>query len=288
MKKILLIILFYSSFSFSQEKPLLESIIDINIRNTERDTIIYKFENGKLKSKKEGSHSTTFFNYNSNGLVGKESRVFYDGSSQDVNYTYNNDGYITEILKSEKKDATAESVPWYKTEILYAFTSSNNYIINSSSQYTKNPGSDKNLRDYMMKDNILTASDKQGKIYQEKKYKIENGNIVELEKVKPSKENYVLEFKFDDKENIFKIIFKNLYGDKYFINQMVARPEIYSHYGDLVNQNNSISLRKAKSKTIAFSEPTSTILYNKNNLPVEIKIDSDPGYGNLITIKYQN
>lgn len=290
MKKILvLIIILCSSLSFSQlKKPQLETITDISIRGAEGDTIFYKFESGKLKTKKEGSRNTTFFNYNAKGLVEKESRVFPDGSSYDVNYTYNEDGYLTELVRSKKEKEETTAVPWHKSTFTYSLTDPNNYIVNDVSEYLDSPSMDKRYRTYTMKDNVLTTSDKSGKFITEMKYKFANGNVVECEKIKPSKENYILGYDFDTKENVYKLLFENLFGDKYFINQMASRIEIYNHYTDFTGQNNCISIRKIKSKTLSFSENKGTVVYNNENLPVEIKTDTEPGFGYLVKTTYKN
>ncbi|TDO84031.1 hypothetical protein EV143_101476 [Flavobacterium chryseum] len=289
MKKILLLIVLYSSASYCQEnKHPLESIIDISIRLADRDSTFYKFENGKLISRQEIGRKPTFYFYNQNGLLEKESITYDGGETQEVFYTYNSDGYITEIVKSGKKDASQELIPWHKNVISYTFINNNNFVVTSVSDYTPKPTGE-NLRVYEIKDGVLKTSSKQGKFYSENQFKIEKGNIVTHERTKPSKENYVTAFKFDDKENVFKMLFKNMFGSKYFMNQMLAQNNIYDHYDDYISENNCLSLRNVKTtKNVSISEKTSTIKYNKENLPVEIKLDSDPGFGNLFIIKYKN
>jgi len=290
MSKILfLAIIFYSSISFSQmKKPQLETIVDISIRGAEGDTIYYKFDNGKLKTKREGTRNTTFYNYNSKGLVEKQSRVFDDGVSYDISYSYNEEGYLTELVESKKESQATQSIPWHKITFTYTFTDPKNFIANESSEYLDNPRMDKTFRSYTMKDNLLITTDKSGKFYTEMKYKFENGNTIECEKIKPSGENYILEYDFDNKENLYKLLFENLFGDKYFVNQMVSRGDITNHYTAYTNQNNCISIRKIKSKKIAFSENKGIAVYNNENLPTEIKTSTEPGFGYLIKATYKN
>ena len=252
-----------------------------------RDTAFYKFKNGKLISKITKSSAPTYFKYNEKGLLENEYYIHSDGEVSETTYKYNEDGLIIEIYHSKKTSQTAESIPWSKETISFEFKENNDYTINKVFT-TLTYKSDDNFTTYTKEGSTLNILTKQGKSTKEYNHKIENGNIVYTEKLKPSKENFSMEFKFDNKINLFKIIYSNIFGDKYFINDLLTHTPVNNLYDDFIDENNCMSVRNIKTtKYVSHSEKTTTIVYNKENLPLEIKVDSEPGYGNIIKVTYQ-
>lgn len=288
MKKFLLLIVLYSSISFSQENKFkVESMIDISISPNGRDTTFYKFNNGKLISQIKKGNAPTYFKYNEKGLLENEYYISSDGEVSETTYKYNEDGLIIEIYHSRKANQTAESIPWSKETISFDFKANNDYAI-SKVFTTLTYKSDDNFITYTKEGNTLNILTKQGKNTKEYSHKIENGNIIFTEKLKPSKENYSMEFKFDNKINLFKIIYSNIFGDKYFINDLLTHTPVNNLYDDFIDENNCMSVKNIKTtKYVSNSEKTTTINYDIKNLPIEIKVESDPGYGNLIKVTYQ-
>lgn len=283
MKKILLIAILISSISFSQQKKYqIESITDVIIDENSSTTTYYKFENGKLASKEEQGKKPVYYTYNQNGLLEKVSNTYNDGDMFDDFYTYNKDGYIIEILNTGKKVGETEFKPLSKKTILYEIKDANNFKFNDSWRYVHN-NKYVNERIYEMKDNVLKLS----KNTSEYKYKMENGNVVSLAQLKPSREKHSVDYKFDSKPSINKMMCESMYGDKYFINSLISLSPFYDYYSDFVNQNTCIG-NKNVDQNFPVSEYTSVITYNEENLPVEIKTEKiNPGFIKTVKITYK-
>lgn len=112
-----------------------------------------------------------------------------------------------------------------------------------------------------MNGNILKTT--KGASYQ---YTMQNGNIVNMEQLSPSKSNHSVDYKFDNSESINKIIAYNMYGDKYFITSLICQPPLFDFYSDFVNQNNCIERKNNKTSQYSrHSENTSLVVYDEKN-----------------------
>lgn len=283
MNKILLFLFCISSFSFAQKKHQIESITQINTINTISTTINYKFENGKLISIEEENKKPVYFTYNQKGLLEKESETYNDGEIHDTYYTYNAEGYLTEILKTVKKPDAENFKIWFKHTTTYTIKDAENYSILDVSSYTHTTKYI-NKNSYERKGNILNQSSNRGDYI----YKLDKGNIIYLEKINDPLFNHSVDFKYDTKESIYKLIFENMYGDKYFINTLVRQPQLFNFYNEFVNQNNCVERKNDKTtEHSGVSEFTSKITYNASNLPTEIKIEGKKDYEHILTIKYK-
>ncbi|MBB4800004.1 hypothetical protein HNP37_000043 [Flavobacterium nitrogenifigens] len=288
MKKTLLLIFLISSIAYCQKsKRQIESIEDITTYN-ESETTSYKFENGKLISKNVEKKKPIYFSYNQKGLLEKESNTYDDGEIQDAYFKYNDDGYLIEIIRTGKKNGASEFKPWGKTVITYSIKDADHYTVESSSGNIDFSGNIDNSRyvqknTYEMNGNILKKTTK-GASYQ---YTMQNGNIVNMEQLSPSKSNHSVDYKFDNSESINKIIAYNMYGDKYFITSLICQPPLFDFYSDFVNQNNCIERKNNKTSQYSrHSENTSLVVYDEKKLPIEIKTENNHGHKKVIKIKY--
>jgi hypothetical protein len=283
MKKKLLFIILFSTVCFSQEtKSQIESVTVIENYNFVETTENYKFNNGKPISKEEEGKKPIYYTYNQNGLLAKVSQTYNNNEIQDTYYNYNTEGYIIEIIKTGKKVDQKDFIPWNKETIIYNIKNATSFTVDAVSVSSNNYIT---RVFFEMNGNILKKT-----IHNTvETFRIENNNFVDLEQTKPSKSKHSVEFIFDDKESPYRIISNEMYGDKYFINTLVELPLLCSFALAFVSQNNCLENKNNKvSKYSEVAESKSTITYNQENLPVEIKtVFSEPGNGKEVTIKYK-
>lgn len=282
MKKIILLFLLLFGFLSSADAQSLKKIIQLET-NTSRykrdveipDTIVYNFKNNKLLSSLKTGGTLTKYTYNDKGLVSKISKtqtINSDGSESNVDFEYNSDGFLVRTFYYHAKNGVkndGNNTTDMKYE--YQIKNENEFTIigNSDCSNTSKAGCLQKL--YVMKNNVLTATKTVVNIKTISVYNFKDANLVSANINKNTRENHTLLYTYDNAQSLNEIIFKNLFGEKYFYNLMCYSPEITVNNTPQLSKNmmKSSALQKEIKAQIGIITDNVTIDYNLNGYPVK-------------------
>lgn len=282
MKKIILLFLLLFGFLSSADAQSLKKIIQLET-NTSRykrdveipDTIVYNFKNNKLLSSLKTGGTLTKYTYNDKGLVSKISKtqtINSDGSESNVDFEYNSDGFLVRTFYYHAKNGVkndGNNTTDMKYE--YQIKNENEFTIigNSDCSNTSKAGCIQKL--YVMKNNVLTATKTVVNIKTISVYNFKDANLISANINKNTRENHTLLYTYDNAQSLNEIIFKNLFGEKYFYNLMCYSPEITVNNTPQLSKNmmKSSALQKEIKAQIGIITDNVTIDYNLNGYPVK-------------------
>lgn len=282
MKKTILLFLLLFGFLSSADAQSLKKIIQLET-NTSRykrdveipDTIVYNFKNNKLLSSLKTGGTLTKYTYNDKGLVSKISKtqtINSDGSESNVDFEYNSDGFLVRTFYYHAKNGVkndGNNTTDMKYE--YQIKNENEFTIigNSDCSNTSKAGCIQKL--YVMKNNVLTATKTVVNIKTISVYNFKDANLISANINKNTRENHTLLYTYDNAQSLNEIIFKNLFGEKYFYNLMCYSPEITVNNTPQLSKNmmKSSALQKEIKAQIGIITDNVTIDYNLNGYPVK-------------------
>lgn len=282
MKKPILLFLLLFGFLSSADAQSLKKIIQLET-NTSRykrdveipDTIVYNFKNNKLLSSLKTGGTLTKYTYNDKGLVSKISKtqtINSDGSESNVDFEYNSDGFLVRTFYYHAKNGVkndGNNTTDMKYE--YQIKNENEFTIigNSDCSNTSKAGCIQKL--YVMKNNVLTATKTVVNIKTISVYNFKDANLISANINKNTRENHTLLYTYDNAQSLNEIIFKNLFGEKYFYNLMCYSPEITVNNTPQLSKNmmKSSALQKEIKAQIGIITDNVTIDYNLNGYPVK-------------------
>lgn len=282
MKKTILLFLLLFGFLSSADAQSLKKIIQLET-NTSRykrdveipDTIVYNFKNNKLLSSLKTGGTLTKYTYNDKGLVSKISKtqtINSDGSESNVDFEYNSDGFLVRTFYYHAKNGVkndGNNTTDMKYE--YQIKNENEFTIigNSDCSNTSKAGCIQKL--YVMKNNVLTATKTVVNIKTISVYNFKDANLISANINKNTRENHTLLYTYDNAQSLNEIIFKNLFGEKYFYNLMCYSPEITVNNTPQLSKNmmKSSALHKEIKAQIGIITDNVTIDYNLNGYPVK-------------------
>lgn len=282
MKKTILLFLILFGFLSSADAQSLKKIIQLET-NTSRykrdveipDTIVYNFKNNKLLSSLKTGGTLTKYTYNDKGLVSKISKtqtINSDGSESNVDFEYNSDGFLVRTFYYHAKNGVKNDGN-NTTEMKYEYQIKNEneftIIGNSDCSNTSKAGCIQKL--YVMKNNVLTATKTVVNIKTISVYNFKDANLISANINKNTRENHTLLYTYDNAQSLNEIIFKNLFGEKYFYNLMCYSPEITVNNTPQLSKNmmKSSGLQKEIKAQIGIITDNVTIDYNLNGYPVK-------------------
>ncbi len=285
----LFLYLYFLNTSYSQK---FERKTNLNIKIIKKvnknQTTTYAFKNKKITSINYDYHpkGSKFFKYNKDGLLSSKYYFLQNSNIKvSINYSYNDDGYLTKIVTKEGDKLIIE------TDFKYKFNGVTNFYINKTTIRYGITSDYIVEKSFEMVGDILITIEKRPKLKPSiDKYTFEKGNIISLHSnMKNSKWTYSMNYKYDNSTNINSQMIKGFFGDKFFINSIINTPTyILKPFLTLCSNNVIEENLFKKGKRVGVSEYKYMIDYNLNNDITKIKqIELISGKGSSFFIEYE-